>query len=175
MSDPRISVRLDDDTQRRLNEEVQATGKNESELVREALAGLFPPTAAARELPGSGPPPSPHRLRQASAAGPEHQQGSFRGLRPVKRHRLLIDTGPIVAILSEHTSTINAVLTSSLTSARPYSPAGPSSPKPTGSCTATPPPSKVFSGPSRPICSPCCPLTKTPCPSWRAWYAAIAR
>jgi Arc/MetJ-type ribon-helix-helix transcriptional regulator len=39
--DPRISVRLDSDTQQRLEEEVQATGKNESEVVREALAAYF--------------------------------------------------------------------------------------------------------------------------------------
>ncbi len=39
--DPRISVRLDSVTQQRLAEEVQATGKNESEVVREALADYF--------------------------------------------------------------------------------------------------------------------------------------
>jgi Arc/MetJ-type ribon-helix-helix transcriptional regulator len=39
--DPRISVRLDSDTQQRLEEEVQATGKNESEVVRDALAAYF--------------------------------------------------------------------------------------------------------------------------------------
>ncbi len=39
--DPRISVRLDSDTQQRLDEEVQATGKNESDVVREALRDYF--------------------------------------------------------------------------------------------------------------------------------------
>jgi Arc/MetJ-type ribon-helix-helix transcriptional regulator len=41
MADERISVRLDEDTQHRLDAEVRATGKNESELVREALAAYF--------------------------------------------------------------------------------------------------------------------------------------
>lgn len=41
MADTRISVRLDEDLQRRLDEEVQVTGKNESELVREVLAAYF--------------------------------------------------------------------------------------------------------------------------------------
>lgn len=35
--DSRISVRLDRDTRQRLDEEVQATGRKESEVVREAL------------------------------------------------------------------------------------------------------------------------------------------
>jgi Arc/MetJ-type ribon-helix-helix transcriptional regulator len=38
MSALRISVRLDKDTHRRLEAAVNATGKSESELVREALA-----------------------------------------------------------------------------------------------------------------------------------------
>ena len=38
MTDSRISVRLDKDTQRRLDEAVRATGKTESELVRDALS-----------------------------------------------------------------------------------------------------------------------------------------
>jgi ribbon-helix-helix CopG family protein len=41
MADSRISVRLDAATRRRLGEEVTATGKSESELVREALAAYF--------------------------------------------------------------------------------------------------------------------------------------
>ena len=39
--DLRISVRLDSDTQQRLDEEVQATGKKESEVVREALVAYL--------------------------------------------------------------------------------------------------------------------------------------
>ncbi len=39
--DPRISVRLDGDTRQRLDEEAQATGKNESDVVREALHARF--------------------------------------------------------------------------------------------------------------------------------------
>jgi predicted transcriptional regulator len=41
MEGNRISVRLDADTERRLREEARAAGKNESELVREALAAYF--------------------------------------------------------------------------------------------------------------------------------------
>ncbi len=41
MAGSRISVRLDDETHRRLDEAVTATGKSESELVREALAEYF--------------------------------------------------------------------------------------------------------------------------------------
>jgi predicted transcriptional regulator len=41
MASMRISVRLDADTERRLREEAQAAGKNESEVVREALALYF--------------------------------------------------------------------------------------------------------------------------------------
>jgi predicted transcriptional regulator len=41
MEDLRISVRLDKDTRRRLDEEARATGKHESEVVREALAAYF--------------------------------------------------------------------------------------------------------------------------------------
>jgi Arc/MetJ-type ribon-helix-helix transcriptional regulator len=41
MQNDRISVRLDDETQRRLRAEVRATGKNESDLVREALTDYF--------------------------------------------------------------------------------------------------------------------------------------
>lgn len=37
----RISVRLDRDTRQRLDEEVKVTGKNESEVVREALAAYL--------------------------------------------------------------------------------------------------------------------------------------
>ncbi len=39
--DPRISVRLDTDTRQQLDAEVQATGKNESDVVREALCAYF--------------------------------------------------------------------------------------------------------------------------------------
>ena len=39
--DLRISVRLDGETRQRLDEEAQATGKKESELVREALAAYL--------------------------------------------------------------------------------------------------------------------------------------
>ena len=41
MQNSRISVRLDEDTQRRLHAEAHATGKNESDLVREALDAYF--------------------------------------------------------------------------------------------------------------------------------------
>jgi hypothetical protein len=41
MANERISVRLDVATQRRLAAEAEATGKNESDLVREALAAFF--------------------------------------------------------------------------------------------------------------------------------------
>ena len=37
----RITVRLDPDTERRLREEARAAGKNESDVVREALAAYF--------------------------------------------------------------------------------------------------------------------------------------
>ncbi len=40
-SPARISVRLDESTQQRLNEEVQATGRSESDVVREALRTYF--------------------------------------------------------------------------------------------------------------------------------------
>ncbi len=40
MASLRISIRLDADTQRQLRQEAQAAGKNESEVVREAL-GLY--------------------------------------------------------------------------------------------------------------------------------------
>lgn len=39
--DLRISVRLDSDTQQRLDEEVETTGKKESEVVREALVAYL--------------------------------------------------------------------------------------------------------------------------------------
>ena len=41
MADSRISVRLDPEIHRRLDEAVTATGKTESELVRDALAAYF--------------------------------------------------------------------------------------------------------------------------------------
>jgi hypothetical protein len=41
MATERITVRLDDETQRRIGAEAQATGRNESELIREALAQYF--------------------------------------------------------------------------------------------------------------------------------------
>jgi hypothetical protein len=41
MANDRISVRLDEATQRSLTAQAQATGKNESDLVREALAAYF--------------------------------------------------------------------------------------------------------------------------------------
>jgi hypothetical protein len=41
MSDARLSVRIDGQTQRRLRKETRATGKSESDLVREALAAYF--------------------------------------------------------------------------------------------------------------------------------------
>lgn len=37
----RITVRLDSDTERRLRAEARAAGKNESDVVREALAAYF--------------------------------------------------------------------------------------------------------------------------------------
>ena len=41
MNDARITIRLDRQTERRLREEAQAAGLNESELVREVLAAHF--------------------------------------------------------------------------------------------------------------------------------------
>jgi predicted transcriptional regulator len=41
MNDTRITIRLDQKTERRLRQEAAAAGKNESELVREALAAYF--------------------------------------------------------------------------------------------------------------------------------------
>lgn len=41
MADRRISVRLDEETKRRLDEEVAASGCKESELVRAALTAYF--------------------------------------------------------------------------------------------------------------------------------------
>jgi hypothetical protein len=41
MNDSRITIRLDQQTERRLKAEALAAGKNESELVREALAAYF--------------------------------------------------------------------------------------------------------------------------------------
>jgi Arc/MetJ-type ribon-helix-helix transcriptional regulator len=41
MASVRISVRLDADTERQLREEARAAGKNQSEVVREALGAYF--------------------------------------------------------------------------------------------------------------------------------------
>ena len=41
MNYARITIRLDEQTQRRLREEALVAGKNESELVREVLAAYF--------------------------------------------------------------------------------------------------------------------------------------
>jgi Arc/MetJ-type ribon-helix-helix transcriptional regulator len=41
MNDARITIRLDECTERRLREEAVAAGKNESEVVRDALAVYF--------------------------------------------------------------------------------------------------------------------------------------
>jgi len=41
MGSAKISVRLDAETERRLREEARAAGKNESEVVREALVAYF--------------------------------------------------------------------------------------------------------------------------------------
>jgi hypothetical protein len=41
MNDARITIRLDQQTERRLREEALASGINESELVREVLAAYF--------------------------------------------------------------------------------------------------------------------------------------
>ena len=41
MNDARITIRLDQQTERRLREEALASGMNESELVREVLAAYF--------------------------------------------------------------------------------------------------------------------------------------
>lgn len=41
MSQTRITIRLDEQTERRLREEAIAAGKNESEVVRDALAAYF--------------------------------------------------------------------------------------------------------------------------------------
>jgi predicted DNA-binding protein len=41
MNDTRITIRLDAKTERRLRQEAAAAGKNETDLVREALAAYF--------------------------------------------------------------------------------------------------------------------------------------
>jgi hypothetical protein len=41
MNQARITIRLDEQTERQLREEALAAGKNESELVREALTAYF--------------------------------------------------------------------------------------------------------------------------------------
>jgi hypothetical protein len=41
MASDRMTIRLDEETHRRIDAEAQATGKNGSELVREALAAYF--------------------------------------------------------------------------------------------------------------------------------------
>jgi predicted transcriptional regulator len=41
MNNNRITIRLDEQTERRLREEALAAGKNESQVVREALAAYF--------------------------------------------------------------------------------------------------------------------------------------
>lgn len=41
MNDARITIRLDQQTERRLREEALASGMNESEFVREVLAAYF--------------------------------------------------------------------------------------------------------------------------------------
>ncbi len=41
MNNGRITIRLDEHTERRLHQEAAASGKNESDLVREALASYF--------------------------------------------------------------------------------------------------------------------------------------
>ncbi len=48
MNDARITIRLDQQTERRLREEALASGMNESELVREVLAAHF--ARSARQL-----------------------------------------------------------------------------------------------------------------------------
>lgn len=53
MNDARITIRLDQQTERRLREEALASGMNESELVREVLAAYFarsPRPASALEV-----------------------------------------------------------------------------------------------------------------------------
>jgi hypothetical protein len=53
MNDARITIRLDQKTERRLREEALAAGKNESEFVRELLAAHFtrhPRPATALEI-----------------------------------------------------------------------------------------------------------------------------
>jgi Arc/MetJ-type ribon-helix-helix transcriptional regulator len=53
MSDRRISIRLDNRTRRWLQQETQATGKNASEVVREALAAYIqgrPPAETCLDL-----------------------------------------------------------------------------------------------------------------------------
>jgi Arc/MetJ-type ribon-helix-helix transcriptional regulator len=71
MNTIRITVRLDPHTERRLREEARSAGKNESEVVREALAAYFagrPRPATALEVARRG-----HRLRPGAAAGPQHK------------------------------------------------------------------------------------------------------
>src|SRR5262249_22786781 len=61
----------------------------------------LPTPAGAGKLSRSGTASRHYRHRQAFTARLKHQQGSLRGVWPVKRNRILIDTDPVVAILSE--------------------------------------------------------------------------
>ncbi len=72
MNSARITVRLDPKTERRLKEEALASGKNESEVVRDVLAAHFsrsPKTATALDVA----PGRRNWLRRRPARRFEHQ------------------------------------------------------------------------------------------------------
>jgi hypothetical protein len=85
MNEARITICLDHQTQRRLKEEALAAGKNESELVREALAAYFScstrPTTALKVARRAG------IIGCADGLPPDvsTNKGLLRGLRPLKR------------------------------------------------------------------------------------------
>lgn len=102
MRTQRISVRIDKELQRRLEWEVETTGKREAEVVREALeehlkkqvAGENAYTVALRcGIIGS--------IRGAPADLSKKKQEIFSRIRRIMTVRVIADTGPLVAILSK--------------------------------------------------------------------------
>ena len=61
---------------------------------------LLHPLSTASQCAGGCSSGRNHRLRGWPANRLKHQKGSFRGLRPVKPRQVLIDAGPLVAIVS---------------------------------------------------------------------------
>ena len=92
----------------------------------------------------------------------------------MKRQRILIDTGPIVAILSKADQHHQHCVDELASLRRRSSPAGPSSPRLSGFYATTRLRSADCSEPSRPACSPCCPWTKRLCPGSTNSCTAIA-